>query len=244
MIAEDPRLLTGEMMASRIYSPFAYQPVRRLPIVPIVACEAERLGGAFPIAWRKGEDGPELVVLRTLLEDGTGYPPGVDKALGLLPLILQGYPFVLPPDRAARSEGRRMIDAVSADEPTDAGAPITVMNGRLSRGTELRLHALQVYESDFATTAAIGRTIAELDLFEPWKLSFDLGGGRRCEIPGLFIFSQKAFDTPRVAPLLARHGSVAARLLGVHRLSLFRAGVLLGAARAACAAGAGNGGTP
>lgn len=238
MICESPRLLTGEMMAARIFSPFAYPLVRNTRQVPIVVCEAERLGVAFPVVWHIGTDGPELCVLRTLMEDGTGYLPGVDTSLGLLPLLFQGYPLLFPPGPIGETGNRRMIDAVVADRPTDVGASITNIDGRLSRGTEMRLHALDIFERDYRLTADIGRRIAEMELFEPWPLDFDLGFGRRCRIDDLFVFSQKAFDSPRVAPLLAEFGPVVARLLGLHRLSLFRAGVLLGSARTAVAAAA------
>ena len=237
MMAECPQPLTGELMASRIYSPFAYPLPRRARIVPIVTIEAERLAAAFPVVWRRGINGPELVVLRTLLENGTGYAPGTDRTLALLPLILQAYPFVLSAtEPLALSDNRRMIDVAGADEPTDAGAAIAGPDGRLSRGTELRLRALEIFERDFQQTLTLGHRIEAMGLFEPWPLDFDLGGGRRCEIGELLVVSPKAFDTPRIATLLAASGIAAARLLGMHRLSLFRAGVLLAAARGARAA--------
>lgn len=233
MLAEDPRALTGELLTARIYSPFAYPLPRQTQIVPIVAAEAERLAGSFPLVWRRGEAGVQLVALRTLLPDGAGYAPGTDRVLSLLPLIFQAYPFLLG---ESGGETRRMVDVAVPDEPNDAGASITGADGRLSRGTELRLRALELYEWDRERTAAIGRALETRGLFEPWPLRFDLGHGRRCEILDLSIIAQKSFDTPALSPILAEFGVGAARLFGHHRLSLFRAGALLQAAQAAIAA--------
>lgn len=237
MLAEDPRVLTGELMTARIYSPFAYPLPRQTPIVPVVVAEVERLAASFPVVWRRGEGGAQLVVLRTLLPNGAGYAPGTDRVLQLLPLVFQAYPFLLGPATEG-GEARRMVDVAMPDEPTDAGASITSADGRLSRGTELRLRALELYDWDRERTAAIGRAIEARGLFEPWPLRFDLGHGRRCDILDLSIVAQKSFDTSVLSPILAEFGVGGARLLGHHRLSLFRAGALLQAAQAAVAASA------
>lgn len=231
MLAEAPKPLSGDLLASRIYSPFAYPLPRRERVVPIVMAEAERLGGHFPVVWRRGHDGPELVVLRSLLDDGRGFAAGTAGMLGLLPLVLQAYPFLPPAD----GEGRRMIDAALPDEPTDAGASVTERDGRLSRGTELRLRALDLFAKDRPRTLRLARALEAASLFDPWPLVFDLGGGQRCEIHELLIVRQKAFDGPVLSSLVAEFGVAAARVFGVHRLSLFRAGALLSSAQGAVA---------
>lgn len=236
MTSVSPRPLSGEMMASRIYSPFAYELVRHTRIVPVVACESERLGVAFPVVWRRTETGPELVVLRSLLEDGRGFPGGTAGNLGLLPLVLQAYPFLPLQGADEGAEKRRMIDDVVADRPSDTGATITNPDGRVSRGTELRLHVLEVFESDLVETRAIGRRIDALGLLEPWPLVFELGHDRLVEIKDLYVIGSTVFGSPRLVPVLAEFGASAARLLGIHRLSLFRAGALLAAAKATVAA--------
>ncbi|ALN74896.1 SapC family protein [Aureimonas sp. AU20] len=237
MLAEAPRPLSPELMASRIFSPFAYPLPRQSRVVPVVAAEAERLAATFPLIWQARESGPELVVLRTLMEDGTGFPPGTERALALLPLIFQAYPLTLPADPAeAGRPGRRlMLDTACADEVTDAGAPIATSEGKLSRGAELRLRALEIFERDLARTRALSLSLAVRGFLEPWTLAFDLGGGRRCEITDLLVVAPRVFDTPALAPVMEEFGVVAARLLGLHRLSLFRAGALLAQARAASA---------
>jgi hypothetical protein len=237
MLAEDPRALTSELMKARIYSPFAYPLPRETQIVPIVAAEVERLAASFPIVWRRGEGAPQLVTLRTLLPNGAGYAPGTDRVLTLLPLLFQAYPFLLGEPGEGR-EAKRMVDVAVPDEPTNAGASITGADGRLSRGTELRLRALELYDRDRDRTAAIGRAIEARGFLEPWPLRFDLGHGRSCEILDLSIVAPKFFDTPALAPILAEFGVGAARLLSHHRLSLFRAGTLLQAAQAFVAAAA------
>ncbi|KQQ80815.1 SapC family protein [Aureimonas sp. Leaf324] len=232
MISERAEPLTGERMVARIYSPFSYPLPRQAGLVPIVAAEAERLASAFPVVWQRGEEGPRLVVLRSLQEDGSGFAPGTADALPLLPLLLQAYPFVFPSGPPRESDNPRLLDVAGADLPTDAGAPITTADGRLTKGAELRLRALSLFERDFPRTSALGRMLGELGLLEPWPLCFDLGHGRACDIEGLAVVQAGAFDTPRLEPVVARFGMAAARLLSLHRLSLFRAAALLTAARA------------
>lgn len=235
MISERAEPLAGQRMASRIYSPFSYPLPRRAPIVPVVLAEAERLAPAFPLVWQSGEEGPRLACLRSLHEDGTGFPAGTQDRLAVLPLLLQAYPFVLPAAPSPTGDNPRLIDVAGADLPSDAGAPITSSDGRLTNAADLRLRALSLFERDFARTSAIGRMLGELALLEPWPLRFDLGAGRICDIEGLAIVKGAAFDTPRLQPVLARFGLAAARLLSLHRLSLFRAAALLASAREAVA---------
>ncbi|WP_019997725.1 SapC family protein [Aureimonas ureilytica] len=242
MLAEAPRPLSAELMANRIFSPFAYPLPRQARIVPIVAAEAERLAATFPVVWQAGESGPALVVLRTLMENGTGFAPGTERALSLLPLLFQAYPLTLPadlggPGTADRPGRRLMLDTACADEPGDAGAPIATSDGKLSRGTELRLRALELFERDLARTRALGAALLRHGLLEPWSLAFDLGAGQRCEITDLLVVAPRVFDTPALAPVMEEFGIAAARLLSLHRLSLFRTGQLLVLARAATARG-------
>ena len=243
MLAEAPRPLSAELMANRIFSPFAYPLPRQARVVPVVVAEAERLAASFPLVWQAGEHGPTLVVLRTLMEDGRGFAPGTERSLSLLPLLFQAYPLTLPsdtgvPSATARPGRRLMLDTVCADEPNDAGAPIATSEGKLSRGTELRLRALELFERDLARTRALSAALARGGLLEPWSLNFDLGGGQRCEITDLLVVAQRVFDTPALAPVMEEFGIAAARLLSLHRLSLFRTGQLLVLARAASSAGA------
>ncbi len=237
MLAEAPRPLTSEMMALRIFSPFAYPLPRMARIVPVVMGEADRLSASFPLVWRRTATGAELVVLRTLMEDGTGFAPGMARALALLPLLLQAYPLTLRPDGGADAAPgpRLMIDTAVADEPSDAGAPIATVEGRMSRGAELRIRALQLFERDLARTRDLSNALARRGLLEPWPLAFDLGGGKRCDIQGLLVVPPASFDTPAFAPVMEEFGVAAAKLLGLHRLSLFRTGQLLAMARAASA---------
>ncbi len=92
---------------------------------------------------------------------------------------------MFPAGPLRETDNPRLLDVAGADLPTDAGAPITSADGRLTKGAELRLRALSLFERDFARTSAIGRALGELGLLEPWPLRFDLGGGRSCDIGGL-----------------------------------------------------------
>jgi hypothetical protein len=123
-----------------------------------------------------------------------------------------------------------MLDDVFADAPTDIGASITTVHRKLARATTGRFRILDRFAQEATATAAIGRTLAELDVLEPWPLTFDIEG-RRVGIADLAVIRPAAFDDGRFARLLEEHGSAAARMLGAHRISLFRAGVLLAMAK-------------
>lgn len=125
-----------------------------------------------------------------------------------------------------------MFDDVCSDEPTDIGATVTTLERKPGLATEQRLGALDTFARELPETRAIGQSLAEADLFEPWKLAFDVEG-QSIEVGGLVIARQTAFDDGRYSPILAKHGVAAAQLLALHRISLFRAGLLLTMAKAA-----------
>jgi len=231
MLCECPVPLDNAVASRRIYSPLAYARVRDMPIAPIVHSESFRLASWFPIVWRRSSAVPDLVAVRSFLPDSRAQPPGVRASVSVLPLALQAYPFVLDPAAPPGPDSTRMFDDVVADAPTDVGASVTTTDNKLSLATELRLQALELFAQHFPLTEAVGQTLAELDLFEPWELKFNISG-TSIELPDLLIVRQKSLDTGALAPVLYRHGLVAAHLIGVHRISLFRAGILLAAARA------------
>jgi hypothetical protein len=226
MVAEKPRPLTGEALTRRIYAPEAYHLVRTARIVPIVHSEAARLAAFFPLAFTRRDGAPELVVLRSLLPDQRGQPP---RGRRCLPLLLYAYPFV---QGSMESSEPPLIDDVFADEPTDIGATVLNPDMRPSLATQLRLESLAEFAHHLPLTAAIGAALAEHDLLEPWQLRFDIEG-EAVAIEGLEIIRQAAYETPRFASLLGGFGLPAAQLVGLHRLSLFRAGILLTMAKAA-----------
>jgi hypothetical protein len=226
MIAERPVPLDAAVTTRRIYAPVAYRFVRDTPMVPVAHFEAERLASWFPLVWQVGRHGPTLIALRALIADQTAQPP---RARGLLPLLLTAYPFVLDP-LVDPAEARVLFDDGFADEPTDAGA--TVMTQELKPGlaTRQRIDTLRNFALAWPRTKAIGEALKDARLLEPWDLSFEIAG-RRIAVPDLWIARRASFETGGFAPILAEHGVEAARLLGLHRLSLFRAGILLTMAR-------------
>lgn len=169
----------------------------------------------------------EFVAVRALLDDQRAQPPA---ARALLPLLLHAYPFVFDPAEPVGHDCRKMLDDVFADAPTDIGASITTVHRKLARATTTRFRVLDRFAHEAVATAKIGDALAGLDLLEPWPLSFDIDG-RRVGIPDLFVVRPAAFEGELLAPLLRDHGLPCAHMLGLHRLSLFRAGVLLAMAR-------------
>jgi hypothetical protein len=148
-----------------------------------------------------------------------------------LPLILRAYPFVFDPSQPIGPDTPRMIDNVFADAPTDVGATITTVRHRLSRGTMTRFAFMDRFAREIRTTMSIGRALAGMDAFEPWPLKFDIEG-YQIDVPDLFVIRRAMFDDGSFAPLLQEHGISCARMLSLHRVSLFRAGSLLALAKA------------
>jgi SapC len=228
LLFESPVALQDDVLRRRIYSPQSYAPVRNVAVVPIVHSECVALASWYPLVWQRRQRGPEFVAVRALLNDQRAQPPA---ARSLLPLILRAYPFVLDPDQTAGPDAGRMLDDVFADAPTDIGATITTVQRKLSRGTTSRFRFLDQFACDVAVTAEIGEAVAGLDALEPWNLKFEIDG--HCvEVPDLLVIRPSAFEDGRLAPLLEKHGMPCAQLLGLHRISLFRAGGLLAMAKA------------
>lgn len=225
---ERPVALAGDVLRRRIYSPQSYAQVRNSAIVPIVHSECETLASWFPLVWRRREQTLEFVALRGLSKDERMQAPA---ARALLPVILRAYPFVFDPSQPTGPDTPRMIDDVFADAPTDVGATITTVRHRLSRGTMTRFAFMDRFAREIRTTMAIGRSLADMDAFEPWPLTFDIDG-HRIHVPDLFVIRRAAFDDGRFAPLLREHGMSCAQMLSLHRVSLFRAGGLLARAKA------------
>ena len=212
----------------RIFSPLAYSTVLNALVVPIVHREALRLASWFPTAWRMTEAGPELVVVRALVRNPKVTTTPQD--LVTLPLILQAYPFLLDRAKSTATELAVLYDTSIAEEPNDIGAPVLTPDGKVSRGAEFRFRALKVFARHLPTSEAISEMLSRLDLFEPWPLSFEVAG-QTIGHSNLFVVRPAIFGKGALAPVIARFGVEAASLLGAHRLSLFRAGPLLAAAR-------------
>jgi hypothetical protein len=225
---EAPVVLQDKVLRRRIYSPQSYAPVRNTAVVPIVHSECAALASWFPLVWQRRRGNLEFVAIRALLNEQRAQPPA---ARGLLPLMLRAYPFVLDPSQLPAPDARRMLDDVFADAPTDVGATITTVQRKLSRGTTSRFRFLDQFAYDAVVTARINEAIAGLDEFEPWHLKFEIDGNH-IEVPDLLVIRPRAFEDGRLAPLLEQYGAACAQMLGLHRISLFRAGGLLAMAKA------------
>ena len=224
---ERPIALEKDVLRRRIYAPLAYAPVRDAAVVPIVHSECLTLASWFPLVWRRRQGTVEFVAIRALLNDQRAQPPA---ARALLPLLLHAYPFVFDLRQPVGADSPKLLDDVFADAPTDIGASITTVQRRLSRATTARFRLLDRFALESAVTNAIGSALAELDVLEPWPLKFDIDGNN-VEIPDLLVIRPSAFESGHFSRLLGSYGTPCARMLGLHRISLFRAGVLLGIAK-------------
>lgn len=227
LLCERPIALEKEVLRRRIYAPQAYAPVRNAAVVPIVHSECLTLASWFPLVWQRRQGTIQFVAIRALLNDQRAQPPA---ARALLPLLLHAYPFVFDPRQQLRADSPKMLDDVFADAPTDVGASITTVHRKLARATTGRFRLLDRFAHESQVTSAIGSALAELDTLEPWPLKFDIGGNN-VEIPDLLVIRPSAFEQGHLARLLGMYGVPCARMLGLHRISLYRAGVLLAMAK-------------
>jgi hypothetical protein len=227
-LCERPIALAKDVLRRRIYAPTAYATARNLAVVPIVPSECLALASWFPLVWRRDGSTLVFVAVRALLNDQRAQPPA---ARALLPLILHAYPFVFDPDQPIGPTSEKMLDDVFADAPTDIGATITTVHHRLSRATTSRFQVLDRFAHEMSVTNAVGHALDALDVFEPWPLRFNIDG-HLVEVPNLLVIRPSAFDGGLLAPLLERYGMPCAQMLGLHRVSLYRAGVLLVMAKA------------
>jgi hypothetical protein len=222
--------ITSKHGDMRIFAPAAYPLVREIQIVPIVYIEALALASWFPICWRAGEPRPTLVALRTLRKDGSQQPAGSPEAAASLPLVLRAYPFVTPALGTNETQDVPMIEDATADKPTDIGAPILMSNGRTGRGTEMRLRTVAAYQGALPLTEDMTNMLSKNNLLESWPLDFKIGD-ESLAVEDMLIVRQSAFGTAPILDFIKTFGTAGANLLGAHRLSLFRAGSLVQAAR-------------
>jgi hypothetical protein len=230
-VGAHPIALGGEVLRRRIYAPLAYAPARDTAVVPVVHGECMALATWFPLAWRRGQDGPQFVAVRALLDDQAAQVPA---SRTVLPLLLHGYPFVYADPAAAGAETPKLLDDVFADAPGDAGATITSVNHKLTRATTSRFRALDRFAAELPVTRAIGAALADAGCLTGWPLRFDIAG-RTVAIDDLLVVRGEAFAGGDFAQMLQRFGAPCAEMLSLHRLSLFRAGALLAQARLALA---------
>jgi hypothetical protein len=231
---ENPRLLTSAWGHCRIFAPEAYHRVRSQQLVPIVCAEALTLAAHFPICWRVQDGRAVLCVLRSLLDDGLGHPVRPTHASGALPLVLRAFPVAV--SNPGGNDDEVWIDDTVADQPTDIGAPILLINGRLSRGAAQRVQAAVAFRRSIDFTRRLTDGLQGRDLLEPWPLDFEVGpDGRRVRFDDLMVVRSSALAGSGMLQHLQEFGVEAAMFMTAHRISLFRASILLQGARAAAA---------
>jgi hypothetical protein len=214
---------------TRIFAPISYALVRQAQIVPVVHIEALSLAHWFPICWQMTDGPAVLVALRTLRCDGARQPSGSPAAAASLPLALRAYPFVVGAGDNADSDTHFLENPIP-DQPSDIGAPIMTPAGKASPGARLKLQALGAFNHALPLTQAMTEGLLHHDLLESWPLEFNVGG-ERLAVPNLFVVKPGEFSSPRMFRFIETYGQAAAIFLGAHRISLFRAGILVQAAK-------------
>ena len=210
----------------RIFAPVSYSLVRCTQFVPVVHIEAFSLAHWFPLCWLKRDGCTTLVALRTLRSDGSGQPAGSPDAAASLPLAMRAYPFVV----GTGGESQHFLDAAIPDSPSDVGAPIMTQGGNAGLGAQLKLQALAAFDHALPASQAMTDSLVENDLLEPWPLDFDVDG-EQIVVNDLFVLKSSELTSARMFQFIEKFGAAAAAFLGAHRISLFRAGTLVQAAK-------------
>ncbi len=227
LLCERPIALEKDVLRRRIYAPLAYAPVRNAAVVPIVHSECLTLASWFPLVWQRRQATIEFVAIRALLNDQRAQPPA---ARALLPLLLHAYPFVFDPRQPVRTDSPKMLDDVFADAPTDIGASITTVHRKLARATTGRFRLLDRFAYESEVTRAIGSALAETRCARAVAPEVRHRRKPRRD-PGPAGDPSVGVRERHFSRLVGNYGVPCARMLGLHRISLFRAGVLLAMAK-------------
>lgn len=211
---------------TRIFAPVSYPLVRTAQLVPVVHSEALTLAHWFPICWLMRDGQTTLVALRTLRGDGSGQPAGSPQQMASLPLALRAYPFVV----GSVMDDEQFLDAAIPDTPSDVGAPIMTPTGKTGPGAQMKLQARGAFDHALPASQAMTDFLVANDLLEPWPLDFDVDG-ERMVVNDLFVLKAAALGTDAIHRFIADFGSTAATFLGAHRISLYRAGILVQSAK-------------
>jgi hypothetical protein len=224
---ENARAFQASDGNTRIFAPVSYSTVRNAQIVPIVHVEALTLAHWFPVCWQITNGLPVMVVLRTLKADGSNQPQGSPDNMASLPLALRAYPFVV--GAADAGEERHLFDDAIPDQPSDIGAPIMTSAGVAGAGAKLKMQAKAAFNHALPLTTAMTVDLVRNNLLQPWPLEFDVGG-EMLTVNDLFVVKTDEFSSPKMLKFIEAFGPTAGMFLGAHRISLFRAGILVRAA--------------
>jgi hypothetical protein len=211
---------------ARIFAPVSYSLVRHAQLVPIVHSEVLSLARWFPVCWLMPDTVATAVVVRTLRSDGTGQPAGSPDSMASLPLALRAYPFVV----GAAAGEQHFLDATIPDAPSDIGAPIMSPAGKAGPGAQLKLQAQAAFDQALPLSQAMTDHLVANDLLERWPLDFDIDG-EQVKVDDLFVLKSSELASEKMHQFIESFGVIAATFLGAHRISLFRAGILVQSAK-------------
>ncbi|QCI66234.1 SapC family protein [Phreatobacter stygius] len=215
----------------RIFAHQAYKIVREAQLAPIVLAEAQDLARWFPVCWALDDgDEPVLVVFRSLLPGGRGYPGDASFREECLPFVFQAFPLVVP-NRESIEQRQVLADRTISDTPTDIGAPLLTAEGKFTPAALMRAKIAINVASGLPKTTSFSRALFDNGMLEPWAIDLDLGHDKRASFDKLLIVATARLDDPAFHALIVEHGVEAALLVAGHRLSLFRMSALLTAAR-------------
>lgn len=212
-------------------------------VVSIAPIEAPALSGRFPIAWRKGPLGWDLVCLCGLTPEHDCLRPseqqlrsGAAPEKGNLPILIAAYPFAVADD--GTSEALTILREAGAHADTNNASstisPSPALNddGEPIGEGQRRCEALWTFVQSRRQAASLERDLEAAGAFVPWDL--DLArAGLPVHIDGLFVIASAFFGSKAHRSLVEAHGWPAANLLTVHRISLFRVGDMVSALQAA-----------
>lgn len=176
-------------------------------LVPLVGAEFPKAVHAFPIAFKKKEDGFAPVAVLGLEPGRNLFVAADGRWLGsYIPARLRGYPFV-----QARAEDGCTVMCIDEDSglltADPEGEPLFDAEGGLSAAVQGIADFLREVEQNRSATRAAVARLAEAGVIVPWSLSVTLAGEQRT-ITGLYTVDEAALTAlPDAAFLTLRQNT-------------------------------------
>ena len=187
-------------------------------LAPLSAQELSKAAVHFPIGFIKAEAGFIPVAVMGL-RAGSNLLLGPDFRwkTGYIPAIYRGHPFSLA--RTAEGQSILMVEMASGLVSESGAEAFFEADGKPTQVVQKVLEFLQQLQSGRDLTALICKSIAELDLFEPWPISVIEEGVER-QLSGLYRVNEHLFKQLPIESLDALRRSDALTLIYCHLLSM------------------------
>ena len=166
--------------------------MREVNSVPLMAVEFPEAAQDYVIVFAGAPDDVMPVVVlgarqsENLYLDADGQWPAKYK-----PAFVRRYPFVFSTSEDGKTFTLCVDEAFPGVNFQGRGQPFFTEDGKHSSYTENVLKFLQEYRAQFMRTKAFCKKLNDLNLLEPMKAEFTLGGGEKTALDGFMAVSRE-----------------------------------------------------